>query len=394
MPTRRRMNRTRWARPPRTARWTLLVAAVLGAVLLAVAGCTSSGGATAGSSASTAAAGSGSAATGTSALHWHSCSLGGAGLQCASLRVPLDYARPRRPHHHPGAVPGAGHRASQPAAGRPAGQPGRPGRQRPQPRGVRRRRAQPLGGRRLQHHRLRPAWGGFQRPRPDLRSLLLLRGTAGLHPGQRHCGANPHQPGQELRGGLREALRLAAAVHDVRGRGPGHGLDPVRARRSEDQLLRLLLRDVPGPGLRHAVPAPPAPHGAGQHGGPRRGVVRGQHRPGLRLRGPAWRRSSPGSRPTTSPTGWAAPGRRWIRPGTGPGRGCRPTRSKAGSARTISTTRSCRVGTATRCGLASPQRWPRTCTAAPPARSSASTSRTVCRVRTSSPSTTRWSAAT
>jgi len=94
MPTRRQMNRTRWARPPRPARWTLLVAAVLGAVLIALAGCTSSSGATAGSSASTAASGSGSAATGTSALHWHSCSLGGAGLQCASLRVPLDYARP------------------------------------------------------------------------------------------------------------------------------------------------------------------------------------------------------------------------------------------------------------------------------------------------------------
>jgi len=89
------MNRIRWARPPRTTRWTLLLAAVLGAVLLAVAGCTLSSGATAGSSASTAASGSGPPATGTSALHWHSCSLGGAGLQCASLRVPLDYARPR-----------------------------------------------------------------------------------------------------------------------------------------------------------------------------------------------------------------------------------------------------------------------------------------------------------
>jgi pimeloyl-ACP methyl ester carboxylesterase len=27
-------------------------------------------------------------------LHWHSCSVSGVGLQCASLRVPLDYARP------------------------------------------------------------------------------------------------------------------------------------------------------------------------------------------------------------------------------------------------------------------------------------------------------------
>jgi pimeloyl-ACP methyl ester carboxylesterase len=88
------MNRTRWmsALPP--ARAAVLAAAGLtGAVLLAVAGCTS-GSATAGSSVSAAPPGSDPAAAATSALHWHSCSIQGTSLQCASLRVPLDYARP------------------------------------------------------------------------------------------------------------------------------------------------------------------------------------------------------------------------------------------------------------------------------------------------------------
>ena len=53
-----------------------------------------------------------------------------------------------------------------------------------------------------------------------------------------------------------------------------------------DQLLRLLLRDLPGPGVRHPVPAPAAPDGAGLRGGPHRRLVRGQHRPGLRVPGP------------------------------------------------------------------------------------------------------------
>jgi pimeloyl-ACP methyl ester carboxylesterase len=92
MPTRLRMNRTRRVRLPRPARPGLLAATGLGgATLLAVVGCTSGGAATGSSSSPPASTGSPPAA---SALHWHSCSTGGAGLQCASLRVPLDYARP------------------------------------------------------------------------------------------------------------------------------------------------------------------------------------------------------------------------------------------------------------------------------------------------------------
>ena len=86
------MNRTRRITVPRPVRRAALgTAALAGAVLLAAAGCTS-GRATTGSSPAASAAGS--SGTTARALHWHSCSAGGANLQCASLRVPLDYARP------------------------------------------------------------------------------------------------------------------------------------------------------------------------------------------------------------------------------------------------------------------------------------------------------------
>jgi len=78
-------------RHPRPARRAASVIAA--AALVAVAGCTAPGGATTGSSSSPASASDPPGAS-ASALSWHSCSPGGASLQCASLRVPLDYARP------------------------------------------------------------------------------------------------------------------------------------------------------------------------------------------------------------------------------------------------------------------------------------------------------------
>ncbi|HEY5356069.1 MAG TPA: alpha/beta hydrolase [Streptosporangiaceae bacterium] len=91
MPTPHWMNRTRRMRHPRPARRAASVIAA--AALVAVAGCTAPGGATTGSSSSPASASDPPGAS-ASALSWHSCSPGGASLQCASLRVPLDYARP------------------------------------------------------------------------------------------------------------------------------------------------------------------------------------------------------------------------------------------------------------------------------------------------------------
>src|SRR6202034_2866864 len=93
MPPPRRMHPTRRMRSLRPARLAALAAAGI-AGLVAVAGCTASGGATTGSPPGPAAAASGSSGASASALSWHSCSAGGASMQCAHLTVPLDYAHP------------------------------------------------------------------------------------------------------------------------------------------------------------------------------------------------------------------------------------------------------------------------------------------------------------
>ena len=103
-----------------------------------------------------------------SAVHWHSCSVQGASMQCASLAGAARLRASGRPEDHPGAVPGGRHRAGQPAAGRAAGQPGRPGRARAVAGRLRRAGAEPAGGRRLHDRRLRPARGGGQRARAQL----------------------------------------------------------------------------------------------------------------------------------------------------------------------------------------------------------------------------------
>ena len=61
--------------------------------------------------------------------------------------------------------------------------------------------------------------------------------------------------------------------HDDDRRGQGHGEHPSSPRAGADQLLRLLLRHVPRPGVRHAVPRAGAPHGAGQQRRSPPGVV-------------------------------------------------------------------------------------------------------------------------
>jgi pimeloyl-ACP methyl ester carboxylesterase len=85
-------------------RSVLAAASLPAAAALLVAACTSggstsggstSGGSTSGGSVSkqgTAGTGAATAAGGT--LHWHSCSVGGTPVKCASLQVPLDYRKP------------------------------------------------------------------------------------------------------------------------------------------------------------------------------------------------------------------------------------------------------------------------------------------------------------
>ncbi len=72
-------------RAPRRA----LTAVCAGLAALLAAGCTAQTGG-AGSANPT----SPTTAAGAARLHWHSCLIQGASLQCASLQVPLDYARP------------------------------------------------------------------------------------------------------------------------------------------------------------------------------------------------------------------------------------------------------------------------------------------------------------
>jgi pimeloyl-ACP methyl ester carboxylesterase len=64
--------------------------------LLAVAGCTATAGSTGGSGSPAASPGAarGAARPVTGSLHWHSCLVQGASMQCASLQVPLNYAKP------------------------------------------------------------------------------------------------------------------------------------------------------------------------------------------------------------------------------------------------------------------------------------------------------------
>ena len=156
---------------------------------------------------------------------------GAGGPECATLAVPLNYADPggRKITLALSMIP-----ATAPAA-RQQGvllvNPGGTGRARPLARGGGRGRAEPAGGGHLRHRRVRPARGGRFGARAELRPEFLRRGAARLHPGQRGRRAGAHRPGQGLRGRVRAAVRLAAALYDDRQHGPRHGPDPPGIRR-------------------------------------------------------------------------------------------------------------------------------------------------------------------
>jgi pimeloyl-ACP methyl ester carboxylesterase len=79
-------------RPARPRRRTTLTAALSCAAVM-LAGCTSTTTFPGPQSSATTPSGTGRAAV-TPGLHWHPCTVSGASMQCASLAVPLDYARP------------------------------------------------------------------------------------------------------------------------------------------------------------------------------------------------------------------------------------------------------------------------------------------------------------
>jgi pimeloyl-ACP methyl ester carboxylesterase len=92
MPLPRRTLLSRRTAPPLSRRAALpALATAATAAALAIAGCTSSGTATPGGGSAPAQA---ATRAGVAAPHWHPCSLAGATVQCATLRVPLDYRHP------------------------------------------------------------------------------------------------------------------------------------------------------------------------------------------------------------------------------------------------------------------------------------------------------------
>ncbi len=231
--------------------------------------------------------------------------------QAAAVREPAGAARlrrPVRPQDHPGAVGDPGHRAGRPAAGRAAGQSGRSWRQRPVHGGQHGGRPRPAVAAEYDIVGFDTRGVGSSVPALSCDPSFFSRPRPGYVPPERSGRAGAGQPGEAVRGRLREAVRLAAAVHDHRGPGQGHGLDPGRARAAADQLLRRLLRHLPRPGVRDAVPAPDPPDGAGQRGRSGGRLVRRQHRPGLRLPGPDDRVLRL-DRPATTPSSTSAPPR-------------------------------------------------------------------------------------
>ena len=200
------------------------VAAAAATIAGCLAGCT--GGSLQASGSSSAAVPGASSVD--SRLSWHSCASQGTSLQCASLQVPLDYSHPdgRKITLALSRVP-----ATAPASKRQGvllvnpGGPGGPGLS------LAASVAQGLDPSRrvrVRHHRLRHQGSRGLGAVAELRPVVLRPGPARLRPGLRRGGAAEHRSREDVRRGLREEVRLAAALHDHREHRPGHGLDPGR----------------------------------------------------------------------------------------------------------------------------------------------------------------------
>ena len=177
----------------------------------------------------------------------------------------------RRPARSRG-VTRAAHGSRRAVPGRDAHEPGRPWRVRPDLVGPRRLRAR-WRGRGLRLDRLRSPWCRRQRARAVLRSPTTSVPTGPNYvPYDSAAASSLARPLQGLRG--RPAAQNDAALlvhlthHRLRSR---HGQHPQGAGPAADQLLRLLLRHLPRPGLRHPVPGAGAAHGPRQQRRPAAG---------------------------------------------------------------------------------------------------------------------------
>ena len=118
--------------------------------------------------------------------------------------------------------------------------------------------------RRLRLDRLRPARRRLQRARADLRPELLRRSA-----GRDYVPPTPAAR-DDLAGPVQGATPTAcgknggALLDHMKTTDSANDMDSIRTALAPeaDQLLRLLVRHLPRPGLRDAVPEPGAPHGA------------------------------------------------------------------------------------------------------------------------------------
>ena len=257
------------------------------------------------------------AASASQRLDWQPCTVSGASMQCASLAVPLDYARPsgRKITLALSMVP-----ATAPQAERQGDllvNPGGPG-------GTGRYLAASVAFSLDQKVASEYNIIGFD-PRGVGASVPALHCDPSFFAGARPDYIPANQAAEQALIGrakatppLRAPVRLAAAVHDHRGRRQGHGLHPGGAWPAADQLPGLLLRHLPGPGLRHAVRQPGTADGARQHRRPAGRLVRRQHFPGLRVRVPYPGLLRVDRRARRHLRARQPPAPRCSRPGTGP----------------------------------------------------------------------------
>ena len=141
-------------------------------------------------------------------------------------------------------------------------------------------------GRELRLDRLRPARRRLERGRTELHPGLLRLRPPELRGDDATARAGLARPLQELRGGVRPQERPGVALEPHARRTPSGTWTRIRQALgpAADQLLRLLVRHLPRPGLRHAVPGAGAADGAGQQRRSAPGVVPGAARSGPRLR--------------------------------------------------------------------------------------------------------------